>query len=61
MIDFVVSSPSLKIALWVAIAPMQFHIAKTGLFMGNCFRIQGVLGNNLAPFQNCPLGARYVN
>ena len=24
------------------------------------FRIQGVPGNNIAPIQNCPFGARYV-
>ena len=59
MIVFVDTPPFLRIALQVTIASMHFHIAQTGLFMGNfCFRIQGVLGNNFAPIQNCPWGAR---
>ena len=42
-------------------ATMHFHIAITGLFMRKLFfPIQGVQGNNLAPVQNCPWGARYV-
>ena len=58
MIDFVDTIPFLRIALQVAMATMHFHIAQTGLFMQNFFHIQGVTGNNLAPNQNCPWGAR---
>ena len=58
MIGFVNKHPFLRLALHVAMATMHFHIAQTGLFMGNFFRIQGVQGNNLAPIQNCPWGAR---
>ena len=54
MIDFVNAHPFLRIALQVVMATMHFHIAQTGLFMGNFLRIQGVPGNNLAPIQNCP-------
>ena len=35
MIDFVDKPPFLRIALQVAMATMHFHMAKTGLFMGN--------------------------
>ena len=41
-------------------ATMHFHIAQTGLLWGFFFRIQGVPGNNLAPVQNFPWGARKV-
>ena len=58
MIDFVDTPPFLRTALQVAMATMHFHIAKTGLFMQNFFRIQGVPGNNLATIQNCPWDAR---
>ena len=37
MIDFVDTSPFLRIALQVAMATMHFHIAQTGLFMGKVF------------------------
>ena len=37
MIDVVGTSQSLRKALWVAMATMHFHIAQTGLFMGNSF------------------------
>ena len=57
MIGFVDTSPFLRIALQIAMAIMHFHIAQTGLFMGNFFRIQGVPGNNFATIQNCPRGA----
>ena len=40
MIDFVNTSPFLRIALQVAMATMHFHIAQTGLFM-SFFRIPG--------------------
>ena len=33
MIDFVGTSPSLRKALWVAMATVYFHLAQTGLFM----------------------------
>ena len=48
MIDFVNTTPFLRIALHVAMATMHFHIAQTGLFF---FGIQGVPGNKLAPFK----------
>ena len=35
---------------------LHFHIAKTGLFMGNYFRIQGVPRNDLAPVQKLYFG-----
>ena len=57
MIDFVDTSPLLRIALQVAMATMHFHIAQTGLFMGIFFRIKAVPGNNLAHIQNCHWGA----
>ena len=59
MIDFVGTSPTLRKALWVAMATMHFHVAQSGLFMG-IFWIQGVPGNNWAPSQNCTWGARLV-
>ena len=34
MIDFVVTSQSLRKASWVAMTTMHFHIAQTRLFMG---------------------------
>ena len=38
MIDFVGAPAFLRIAIWVAIAIMHFHIlAQTGLFLGNIF------------------------
>ena len=58
MIDFVNTPLFLRILLQVAMATMHYHIAQIGLFMGICFRIQVVPGNNLAPIQNCPWGAR---
>ena len=76
-IDFVGVSPSLRKALWVALATMHFHIAQYVLkklilwkqrmhqMKLECasflmFSIQGAPWNNMAPIQNCPLGARYV-
>ena len=35
MIDFVCTPPFLRIALLVVMATMRFHIAQTGLFLGN--------------------------
>ena len=58
MIDFVNTPPFLRIALQVAMATMYFHIAQTGIFWGNFFRIQGVPGNNFAQIQSCHWGAR---
>ena len=60
MIDYVntLTTPFLRIALQVAMATMHFHIAKTGLFMGNFFHIQGVPGNDLALIRNCPWDER---
>ena len=58
MIDFVNTSPFLKIALQVAMATMHFHIAQTSLFMGIFFAFRGVSGNSLATIQNCHWGAR---
>ena len=55
MIDFVGTSPFLRIAFWVATATMHFHIAKTDLFLrNNYFHIQGIPGNNLALMKNWP-------
>ena len=51
MIDFVNTPQLLRIALQVAMATMHFHIAKTGLFIGFFFRIQGVPGNNMHQFK----------
>ena len=49
MIDFVDTPPFLRIALQVVMATMHFHIAQSGLFMGQfSFYNQGVHGNNLA-------------
>ena len=46
MIDFVGTPPFLGIALRVAMVTMHFHIAQTGLFLGNVvFRILGILEN----------------
>ena len=54
MIDFVGTPPFLRMALRVAMVTMHFHIARTGLFLGTFFSIQGVPGNNLAPMKDCP-------
>ena len=37
MINFVRTPPFLRIALLVVMATMHFHIAQTGLFLGNIF------------------------
>ena len=37
MIDLVGTHPFLRITLRVAMATMYFHIAQTGLFLGNIF------------------------
>ena len=37
MIDFVGILPFLRITLRVAMVTMHFHIAQTGLFLGNIF------------------------
>ena len=37
MIDFVDTPPFLRIALWVAMATMHFHIAQTNLFLEEQF------------------------
>ena len=61
MINFVVISPLLRIALQVAMATMHFYIAQTGLCFRNIvFCLYGFPMNNLAPIRNCPGGARYV-
>ena len=55
MIDFLSTPPFLRIAYWVAMATVHFHIAKTGLFFGAIlFRIKWVLGNHLAPMRYSP-------
>ena len=54
MIDFVGTPPFLRMALRVAMVTMHLHIARTGLFLGTFFSIQGVPGNNLAPMKDCP-------
>ena len=54
MIDFVGTPPFLRMALRVAMVTMHFHIARTGLFLGTFFSIQGVTGKNLAPMKDCP-------
>ena len=60
MIDFVGTSPFLRIALRFAVATMHFHIAQTRLFLGNIFffRIKGVPGNSLAPNEKLSWCAR---
>ena len=42
MIDFVVTSSSLRNALLVGMATMRFHIAQTDLFMGIFFAFRGL-------------------
>ena len=55
MIDFVGTPLFLRITLRVAMATIHFHIAKTGLFLGNIyFLIQGIQENNLPLMKNCP-------
>ena len=54
MIDFVGTPPFFGIALGVAPVIIHFHIAQTGLFLGNIvFRILGIPGNRLAPMKKC--------
>ena len=61
MIEFVcTATTSVRIAIRVAMVTMHFHIAQMSLFLEPFFRIQGVLGNNLASMKNCPGGARWV-
>ena len=60
MIDFVGTCPSLRKALWVAMATMHFHVAQKRFIYGHFFLIQGVPGNNWAPSKNCTWGARLV-
>ena len=56
MNNFVGTSPFLGSALRVAMVTMHFHIAQTGLFLGNIvFRILGIPVNKLAPMKNCPV------
>ena len=57
MIDFVGTPPFFGIALRVAMATMHFHIAQTGLVLGNTvfFRILGIPVNKLAPMKICPV------
>ena len=43
MIDFVGTSPSLRKALWVAMATVYFHFAQTGLFMVFFFAFRAYL------------------
>ena len=61
MIDFVDTSPFLRIALKVATAAMHFHIAQIGLFMGKFFSHSGgpreQFGTN-SKLQNYPWVAR---
>ena len=56
MIEFVCTAPtSLRIAIWVAMVTVHFHIAHMSLFLEHFFlRIHGVPGNNLASMKNCP-------
>ena len=58
MIEFECTAPptSVRIAMWVAMVAMHFHIAQIILFLEHFFRIQGVPGNNLASMKN----ARWV-
>ena len=49
MIDFVGTPPFFKIALWVTMETMHFHIAQTGLFLETFVRILEV--HNLAPIK----------
>ena len=61
MIEFVCIPPSIRIAIWVVMVTMHFHIAHMSLFLRTFFfRIQGVPGNNLASMKNCPGEARWV-
>ena len=55
------SEQALRIAIWVAMVTMHFHIAQMSLFFRTFFfHIQGVQGNNLASMKKCPRGARWV-
>ena len=52
MNDFLVTPPFLRIALWVAMETMHLHIAGISFLLRlNCFCIQRVSKNKLAPIQ----------
>ena len=55
MNDYLVTPPFLRIALCVAMETMHLHIAGISFFLRlNCFCIQRVLKNKLAPIKKCP-------
>ena len=58
MIDFVDTSLSLRIALHVqvAVATMHFHMAQTGLLMGNCLSHSGGLSEQFGTNSKLSLG-----
>ena len=58
MIDFVDTSPFLRIALQVAMTTMHFHIAQTGLFMGTLISHSGVPREQFGTSLKFPWGAR---
>ena len=55
MTDFVGTPPFLRIALWVAMVTMHFHIAQTCFIFRNIFCALRGPGNNLSPTRNCPM------
>ena len=55
MIDFVGTPTFLRIALWVAMATMHFHIAHTGfLLVGTFFSHSGDPREQFSTHENCP-------
>ena len=60
MIDFVDTSPFLRIALLVAMATMHSHKAQTGLFMRKFFSHSGGPRDQFCTSSKLSLGARYI-
>ena len=63
MIEFVCTAPtSVRIAIWVAMVTMHFHIAQMSLILEHFFRIQGGggAGKHLTSMKNCPGDARWI-
>ena len=60
MIDFVGIPPFLRIALRVAMATMHFHIAQTGLFLGNVFSHSRDPREQFSTREKLSWGARFV-
>ena len=54
MIDFVDTPSFLRIAEWVAVEIMHFHITHNQFILRTIFRMKGVPINNLSTTRNCP-------